>query len=225
MNIDTYGVYDGMPEVFGNDPFPFQCQTCGNCCRGVADAIPLYSYDIFHMARNMGVSMPEVIDSYGSVSYVTDDLYPYYNLKTKPVGDVCVFLRSGKCSIQDKKPITCSAFPINFAPRDQQSLRFFNVAKCRNKPAESSMTVNGWLETNVGTEPLEFLAIWFRHSEELARILGIAKKRMRELPVEQVNKDILNHQYNSYDLDSEFLMQCKLYHQILVHKLRTYLKF
>ena len=68
------------------------CKDCGKCC-GEGFWFPVSNTEI-EKIKNAGHT----------------DFYEGNMLKT--IDDHCIFLKEGKCSIQDIKPVTCKVYPV-----------------------------------------------------------------------------------------------------------------
>jgi Fe-S-cluster containining protein len=93
------------------DKFVFQCQMCGNCCRNRSESIRLTGVDIFHIAKQLEMSMPEAVKKFTTFSIGKDSKLPLLYLRERLDGS-CSLLRKGKCTVQSEKPAVCAIYPL-----------------------------------------------------------------------------------------------------------------
>lgn len=93
--------------------FRFRCTQCGEWCRNRApkDRILLSTVDIYRAAVLLGVEMQEVIAKYCDMVPGQESMIPLMVMKQRLDGS-CIFLKKGKCSIHDNKPLTCAMYPL-----------------------------------------------------------------------------------------------------------------
>lgn len=93
------------------DKFVFQCQMCGNCCRNRSESIRLTGADIFHIAKQLEISVPEAVKKFTTFSIGKDSKLPLLYLQERLDGS-CSLLRKGKCTVQSEKPAVCAIYPL-----------------------------------------------------------------------------------------------------------------
>lgn len=86
----------------------FECARCGHCCE--QRLILLNTEDVFRMAENLHLSMPEFMEKYHVVFARAGDGNRTPRLFLQITGDRCPFFADG-CSIQAFKPLICRQFP------------------------------------------------------------------------------------------------------------------
>lgn len=94
-----------------DDTFRFSCNMCGNCCRNRREPIIVTGFDVFRIAKGLGISMIEVLRQYMRPKVGSSSHLPLFLLRERLDGS-CKFLRNGACTIQDFKPIVCAVFPL-----------------------------------------------------------------------------------------------------------------
>ncbi len=93
------------------DKFVFQCQMCGNCCRNRLESIRLTGADVFHIAKQLKISVPEAVKKFTTFSIGKDSKLPLLYLRERLDGS-CSLLRKGKCTVQSEKPAVCAIYPL-----------------------------------------------------------------------------------------------------------------
>lgn len=88
----------------------FECQRCGNCCRGDG-FVRVTPEEIRKIAEFLDISVQECCNKY--IMQVSDG----YWLKDKPNKD-CVFLEDNLCAIHPVKPKQCRDFPWKWRTKD-----------------------------------------------------------------------------------------------------------
>jgi Fe-S-cluster containining protein len=85
----------------------FECARCGRCCN--QRLVLLNTEDVFRMAENLHMAVPEFMEKYGVVfAKAGDNKTPRLYLQIK--GDRCPFFSDG-CTIHAFKPLMCRQFP------------------------------------------------------------------------------------------------------------------
>ena len=81
-----------------------KCRNCGKCCNGEwFKIVPLYLSDYRKI-----VNQVEDIHKYEEISQLVE----FNDQQVTCLKEPCYFLKEGKCSIYDFRPITCKRFPI-----------------------------------------------------------------------------------------------------------------
>ncbi len=93
------------------DKFVFQCQMCGNCCRNRLESIRLTGADVFHIAKQLEMSVSEAVKKFTAFGIGKDSKLPLLYLRERLDGS-CSLLRKGKCIVQSKKPAVCAIYPL-----------------------------------------------------------------------------------------------------------------
>lgn len=94
-----------------DDNFKFDCKMCGNCCRNRTSPILITGIDVFRLARALEVEPVQVVSQYTKSYIGADSHIPLIYLAERDDGS-CKFLRKGRCTVQESKPITCAIFPL-----------------------------------------------------------------------------------------------------------------
>jgi Fe-S-cluster containining protein len=86
----------------------FECARCGRCCE--QRLILLNTEDVFRMAENLHLTVPEFMEKYNVVFARAGDNNKTPRLFLQITGDRCPFFTDG-CSIHAFKPLMCRQFP------------------------------------------------------------------------------------------------------------------
>jgi len=197
-----------MPD----DKFSFHCSRCGECCRNVENAIMLESLDVFRISRyikqigNTAQSIDEILEVCATAVPLTDFGYPIFVLKTVGPKKECVFLNSGKCSIQPAKPRTCRLYPLSAGPGDKDdSFNFFIVSQKQFHYKGRKIRVGDWMDENFSHEDREFTSIEYR----IAKDLGALMRKLigKGVDLSRMIFPLLLYKYYEFDLDAPFMPQ------------------
>ena len=88
----------------------FECQRCGNCCRGDG-IVRVTPEEVRAIAEFLNIPVQECYNRY------TIQVHDGYWLKDKPNKD-CIFLEGNLCSIHPVKPRQCRDFPWKWRTND-----------------------------------------------------------------------------------------------------------
>lgn len=93
--------------------FSFRCTQCGEWCRNkpLEDRILLSTVDIYRAAGLLELEMQDVIARYCDMVPGRESMLPLMIMKQRLDGS-CIFLKKGKCTIQDNKPLVCAMYPL-----------------------------------------------------------------------------------------------------------------
>lgn len=111
----------GRQKLWYSEGLRFECNRCGDCCRGEPGYVWVSPNEISLIARYLALSLPDFYRRY--VRLVGGD----YSLMEKPNGD-CVFYKEG-CLIYPVRPVQCRTFP--FWPEYLSSPRMWRIAMLR----------------------------------------------------------------------------------------------
>lgn len=108
-----------------DDTFEFDCDRCGKCCRNREDIL-FSPKDVFRIAKFLGRTPDEVIDTYCEVYIGENSRVPVVHLLPKPYRKTCPFLPKDGRSIHPAKPNVCAIFPLGRAKTaDGKELIYF----------------------------------------------------------------------------------------------------
>jgi Fe-S-cluster containining protein len=129
---------------------------------------------------------------------------PILLLKSKPIGDVCVFLKSGKCSIQAVKPRACRCYPLSVGSDDDMK----NLIALKSLERDFHYVgreyhVEDWISANMDEESRQYVLTECR----LLREIGGVLKRIPRNREDEVNRLMLLYRYFMFDTDSDFMPQ------------------
>lgn len=192
-----------------NEKVSFHCQLCGCCCRFVKDSIMLEPMDIYRLARhlrNQGepiVGTEDVLAQYAHVSWLADN-FPIFLLNTVGTLDACVFLKDGRCSVYEARPLVCRMYPFSAAPgkRGRDFLYFLCTEKSHHF-SDGMVTVKDWLSQNFVREARDAL----KADYDAIPIIGRNIQAMGAETFRERLFQFLYYRYYNYELDEPFLPQ------------------
>ena len=199
MTPYTYSV-----EIMPEETFRFECRNCGDCCRNVRGAVMIESLDLFRLARHLKKDLAEVAEQCAEAVSLSWGA-PILVMKTKPVGDVCVYLKSGRCGIQPAKPRTCRLYPMSMGPddKDLKEVRVFKSSERAFHYTGPEHQTGEWVAANMDDESYNYIITEYRLLRELGKI-------MRRIPRDRedaVNWQMLRYRYFLFETDQDFMPQ------------------
>jgi len=203
---------EAIKPVKPDDEFSYQCSLCGDCCRNVKEAVMLESLDVFRIARyfskigNPMQAIEEILTEYTTPVPLTDLGYPIFLLNTTGPKDECVFLKSGKCSVQPAKPRTCRLYPLSVEPNDSEdSFNYVIVSQKQHHFTGPKIRVGDWMADNFSAEDREFTLMEYKLAGELGRLM----RKLKEKGVDDRRMlfPIMLYKYFDFDLDAPFMPQ------------------
>lgn len=161
MNENILDISDG--KLYGNNDMAkiscHDCAGCSSCCRDMGESIWLDPYDVFHLTKNLGKTMEELLAR--EVEFHVEDGLILPNIKM--LGDgapVCGFLNEeGRCSIHEFRPGFCRLFPLGRNYEDNK-LTYFVLKDACPAPNKSKVKINKWLNIPNLKAYEKFLVEW-----------------------------------------------------------------
>ena len=193
-----------------DEPFKFHCTMCGKCCIKRVDIL-LNPRDMYNLAKELGMTPHEVMNTYCETYIGSDSRLPVVRLK--PRGEIrrCPLLKDRKCSVHNSKPTVCALFPIgrgiagekgNIHSLTVKDIRyFFSEPGCGDD--SETHTVREWLgEFGLSPED-EFFIKWQKCLFELSMCFcRLEKKLGADMgPIWSLTGSIL---YLMYDMEKPF---------------------
>lgn len=193
-----------------DEPFKFHCTMCGKCCIKREDIL-LNPRDMYNLAKELGMTPHEVLNTYCETYIGGDSRLPVVRLK--PRGEIrrCPLLKDRKCSVHNSKPTVCALFPIgrgiagekgNIHSLTVKDIRhFFSEPGCGDD--SETHTVREWLgEFGLSPED-EFFIKWQKCLFELSMCFcRLEKKLGADMgPIWSLTGSIL---YLMYDMEKPF---------------------
>ncbi|NBJ88519.1 YkgJ family cysteine cluster protein [Acutalibacter sp. 1XD8-36] len=193
-----------------DEPFKFHCTMCGKCCIKREDIL-LNPRDMYNLAKELGMTPHEVMNTYCETYIGSDSRLPVVRLK--PRGEIrrCPLLKDRKCSVHNTKPTVCALFPIgrgiagekgNIHSLTVKDIRyFFSEPGCGDD--SETHTVREWLgEFGLSPED-EFFIKWQKCLFELSMCFcRLEKKLGADMgPIWSLTGSIL---YLMYDIEKPF---------------------
>ena len=195
--------YSKFVQLTPEETFLFECRNCGDCCRKVKGAVMIESLDLFQIARHLGMETSEVANQYTEIAMVAWGA-PILVLRTKAIGDVCVFLKSGRCGIQPAKPRACRLYPLSSGLDDDMKGLIILKSSERDFHYTGQRYLAGdWLRHNMDDESCNYVITESRLLREIGQVL-------RRIPCERendVNQLMLLYRFLLFDTHSDFMLQ------------------
>lgn len=144
-----------------DDTIKFNCKRCGKCCSGRTDII-LNPYDVYNIAKGLGITPEEVIKQYCNVHCGSNSCLPIVTLKEDKRG-LCPFLKffanEGKfgCSVNNFKPGACIMHPIGIVrsvdqTTHKQEKQFIEVPSCDIHGIETEIKIRDFIKPYLDKE-------------------------------------------------------------------------
>lgn len=197
-----------------DEPFKFHCTMCGKCCIKREDIL-LNPRDMYNLAKELGMTPHEVMNTYCETYIGGDSRLPVVRLK--PRGEIrrCPLLKDRKCSVHNSKPTVCALFPIgrgiagekgNIHSLTVKDIRhFFSEPGCGDD--SETHTVREWLgEFGFPLED-EFFFAWNHLIAELGSIFRAGEQVLSERTMSAAWQMTFVKIYLDYDLGRDFMQQ------------------
>jgi len=196
--------YTILKEIPPEETFRFECRHCGECCRDIKDKVMVESLDLFRIARHLKLDVAEAAGKYAEAVTLCWGA-PILVLKAKPHGDVCVFLKSGKCGIQEAKPRVCRLYPLSMGPDDKdiENVLVFKSPERVFHYTGKEHHADEWIAANMDDESYAYIVTEFRLLREVGKILRLIPKGREDA----VNRQMLKHRYFLFETDQDFMPQ------------------
>lgn len=199
-----------------DDTFQFHCTQCGKCCI-YRDDILLSAFDLYKIARELGMTTVEVYKHYCESYIGSNSHVPVVRLLPKGNVHRCPFLKNQKCSIHKAKPSVCALFPlgryIKVAP---DSYNKNGMANCQTQyllqpidcgDKSETHTVRSWLsDFDIATED-EAFTLWHQTIAEVGNILKMAEEMVGRNTMMKVWNTVFALLYLNYTTEKPFLPQ------------------
>ncbi len=171
--------------------FRFRCAECGDCCRNVKkeDKIILSPVDIYRAANYLDIEIDEVLSKYCDMLPGDESMLPLVVLKERLDGS-CSFLKKGRCTIHQAKPIVCSLYPLgrmlffNDVTKDQEFRYYLNEFDCAAGRDEEHR-VQDWLDRFDIEEYDECVKLYKRLGSVCSRLMHEAKSLQEQQEIFQ----------------------------------------
>ncbi|MEG1502260.1 MAG: YkgJ family cysteine cluster protein [Synergistaceae bacterium] len=215
-----------LQKIEKEDKFNFNCSACGQCCMGRSNDIILYPYDVFRIAKGLGISTEEVISKkHCNIHMGKNSKLPIVTLNNKTLPDervICTFLKKKegvyRCQVHAFKPSVCRLYPLGRAVKidvkeNKTELNYYmQEVLCGNNKAEDSWhSIDEWIPERLDTEKalVEFsqLTQTLNEAVNLERLFN-SKKLMPKTKDMAINV-LVEFLYVRYDTEKDFFEQFK----------------
>ncbi len=195
-----------------DDTFRFRCTMCGKCCRNREDIL-LNPFDLYRLAKGLGIAPEEVVDKYCDVYIGNSSRFPIVRLNSVGVDKRCPFLEGNCCSVHHVKPTVCALFPLGRYVKCEPGNRklsdkteyILQPITCGDK--KENHTVREWLEQSHIPVDDEFFGVWDSVLLELSMAIHAMEKVLKEKHLLMVWNVIFARLYLKYDTEQEFQPQ------------------
>ena len=186
-----------------SDTFEFTCRGCAECCRNVENDVMVESLDLFRIARHLRLETSQVLEEYTEFRTVTWGA-PILLMKTKGADNSCVFLESGRCSIQSAKTRACRLYPLSVGPDDDLVSRVILKSPERGfHYSGQAYKASDWVDANMDSEDTAYVWHEYRMFREFGRIMSrIPRERENE-----VLTQMMMFRFVMFDKDCDFMPQ------------------
>ena len=201
-------------KLTADEPFRFHCTQCGECCIN-RDDILLSPMDLFRIAKELNVSLEDVIDRYCELYVGYESRFPLIRLKPRGVIKRCPLLKNRKCSVHKAKPAMCAMFPIGRAVEFSEDERTSSKTSCiqyfYTDPGcgdhARTQTVREWFDHFGISLKDDFFIEWATLQKDFSTLIRETEKAFGETAMRQLWSPIFGILYLCYDLEKEFLPQ------------------
>lgn len=186
-----------------DDEFYYGCMQCGSCCHDID--IILNPYDLYRLAKYLGLSTEEVIMKYCLWHIGENSKLPVVWLEFTEDG-ACPFLKQNRCAVQEAKPFVCAAYPLGraYLPEEDKIVYIRQNTQC-GLPYKKQ-TVREWIfgERDVTYEE-EVHKAWTKMIEEMMAFTRLYPDNIVNMLCEM----LFTFFYVGYDTETDFLEQLK----------------
>ncbi|MHB8917422.1 MAG: YkgJ family cysteine cluster protein [Desulfocucumaceae bacterium] len=155
MHKDLVDMLEGgdASELVMEDSFSFECdgRCMGRCCNTIS--IMLDPWDVESMARHLGISGKEFVDTFCQLEEDPRTQWPYVKLSDAENGPCAFLMEGGKCRVYPVRSRNCRTYPvgraIRFLPGEGREEKYFMVEKknfCFGHSSSRRWTLREWLE-------------------------------------------------------------------------------
>lgn len=210
--------------------FRFHCTQCGKCCIN-RDDILLSPLDLFRIAKELKLSMEEVLKQYCECYIGAESRFPIVRLKPKGSIGRCPFLKNRKCLIQNAKPAVCAMFPvgrvISFDAESEADFQkpaikyFYTNPGCGDD--SKTQTLKEWFDQfHIPLED-EFFITWSIFQAKLIGLLIEAEGTFGKTVMPQLWSPLFGILYLCYNPEAEFYPQFQENTEKLLEGLQMFL--
>lgn len=193
-----------LPRLRMEDPFPFVCAGCGDCCRARRDIV-LSGLDLYRLARRLRLPPAAVAEAF---CRETTGLLPGLCLKSSRRTGNCPFLEASACTVHEARPLACALYPLGQAIDldTGQAEYYIQPLLCgvRVEERDGVRTLRTCLQDSGVLERAGADAFWARSCARLADRLT-ALQDSPQLPA--VRRRVFQALYLDYDFRDEFAPQ------------------
>lgn len=205
-----------------DESFQFRCTMCGKCCIHREDIL-LNPRDVFNMAKELKISIRELLQQYCEIYIGPDSRVPLIRLLPRGNVQRCPLLKDRKCMVHNAKPTICALYPLGRGVRyDKTSEKenteeenagiteddiqyFFMAPDCGAR--DETHTVREWLDSFGLSVADEFVIRWQAVMYKLSSLMRKTEQIVDVETMKQFWSEALDDMYLEFDLEQEFLPQ------------------
>ncbi len=197
--------WDLGPALALDEPFPFVCAGCGDCCRHRRDLV-LSGYDLYRIARRLRLAPRIVARAFCREYIASQSCLPAFRLTPDPKTGDCRFFEGSACAIHEARPLACALYPLGqcIDPDTGAVSYHAQLPLCGMRP--EGRTLQQYLEDSAVLERAGADARWAVVCTQISERLHTAGGRAHPhfaAAARRIQKAL----YLAYDLGDEFYPQ------------------
>ena len=192
--------------IKSDEKFKFTCkEDCTDCCKG--PGVQLFPFDIYRLTRGLDINTKDLFEKNAEIVIKKGSKFPLAKLKSDEKTKECTFLKDGKCSVYEHRPMLCRSYPVGRGLRGGKWEYYLDKDKCPGIGEGEEFTPETWFKDESDKRMwLAFLS--FLKAVDNKKILEVKAKNKQLSPYYAVFSQIM---YN-FDVDAinEFKKKYKL---------------
>ena len=202
-------------ELKPGQKFRFHCTQCGECCRNWK-GIFLAPYDLFRIAKYLGMKPSEVMQRYCTLEMDSGSMLPAAALSPEDEGGACPFLKGNVCSIQPVKPDACALYPlgrvVEYTPKDdstgnKEKREFYCLQEVNCGTREEAYTAEEWFADCGMNDGGAWFQEWVAALEKLIPLMNFVERFLSEKRKNELRSMFVVFLYWRYHTDEDFMPQ------------------
>jgi Fe-S-cluster containining protein len=90
----------------------FQCQRCGECCRGEENSVVVFPFEIRRILERTGLPWLDAVEPPEEGEWDDQGRFHTLEWRLKKEDGSCKFYRNGECRIYQERPLLCKTYPF-----------------------------------------------------------------------------------------------------------------
>ena len=207
--------YDRM-KIGLDDTFSFGCKMCGHCCINREDIL-LPPYDLYRMAKALGISVEQTVKQYCEIYIGGDSRFPIIRLKPVGKNRRCPLLKDNRCRVHQAKPTVCALYPIGRAvklskgelPESENTRAEYILQDVDCGIRKETHTVREWLQSFGIPADDKAFQLWQSTLIRACTVFRKAEHQVKDSVMLSAWNATVHILYINYDMDTAFLPQLK----------------